>query len=118
MSLRSDGAPTQAPHHVASYISPRMRARFALLFLLPLTPLPGCVPAGKIEEKDFELEQAKRHNACNQQAWAECQGAPDQDACVEREGLACDSRVDDTTDLDQEDPLPSGVDDSLPAEPR
>jgi hypothetical protein len=116
--LRCKGAPAQASHDAASYISLRMRARFALLLLLPLALLPGCVPAGKIEEKHFELEQANRHNACNQQAWAKCQGAPDQDACVEREGLACDSRVDNTTDLDQEDPLPSGIEDSLPAEPR
>jgi hypothetical protein len=93
-----------------------MRGRFALLLSLIL--FPACVPAGKIEQQDFELEQANRRNACNQQAWARCQGAADQNACVEHEGLACDAQVDNTVDLNQEDPLPSGIEDSIPVEPR
>jgi hypothetical protein len=93
-----------------------MWRRFALILALAL--VPACVPAGQIEEQDFELEQASRRNACNQQAWARCQGAADQNACVEHEGLACDTRVDNTVDLDQVDPLPSGIEDSIPVEPR
>ena len=85
----------------------------ALVVVLAL----GCVNAGTREEQGFEDRQAGRLNACNKAAWQQCAGASDKNACVQQAALGCDTAVENRTDPKQIDPIPSGVEDSVPVAP-